>query len=233
MLYYNKIMVYIRKYKPDYIYDMNIFMLKNNNGNIEFNYWNTDYGISKPTDEQLDMITDEEIENMLKYKKTSSKIEIFEDEQFVIDPQEGSTAYIKGVLKAYKNGKWFVIQDPSTSMICSSSDVGIGSVNLTASQLLGGIIYGIPSGNKNWILPSSSSIVAIIPDCKIGTTIRCIFNNLGSKTRIVTIIPGTGMTFIDSVTSVPINKAEKPALVLYFRIDNVTINSESITIFYG
>ncbi len=223
---------HIKKTIPNYTYNSNDFQYTDRgNGRVKLEYWRME--LPRPTYEELELITQEELNEVENYKPAGVKIQMFEAENYILSPIEGSVAYINDVLKIYKDGKWSNQKEIQDLNVYSTVNVGTSNHNITPSEFIGGIVYGIPSGNRVWTLPSSSSIISYDPNCKIGTTYRVIFNNLGPTSRTVTIVPGTGMSFVDGVQNVSINKSTKSSIVLYFRVDDITSGSESMTIFYG
>lgn len=80
-------MSFIKKTKPDYVYNENDFLLRSRNGVITVDYWNLDIG--EPTKRQLDKIKKSEIDDQKKKKKVKTKIDKVEKFEDITEPEEG------------------------------------------------------------------------------------------------------------------------------------------------
>lgn len=101
-------MTYIRKQNPNYTYNFNDFQIMVAGGEIEL-VWNPDFIISKPTQEQLNEITNEEIRVNNKKEAVKCLLNVVENSSDILDPIDGTLALIKGVLSVYYKGAWVEI----------------------------------------------------------------------------------------------------------------------------
>ncbi len=106
------------------------------------------------------------------------------------------------------------------------TEVGTKDINLTAYQIIYGIIHGEPTGNRSWILPSVSDIIPLVSEAYIGKIINITFNN-NSVTKNVYIVLGNGMT--SKYNSIKINSLS--SLTVMLRIDNISFGSEAMSLF--
>jgi len=70
-----------------------------------------------------------------------------------------------------------------------------GAATYTAAQVLSGLIYRDPSGgSRSDTLPTISSLLAALPEPKVGDYIDFVVTNGADAAETITVSPGTGGT---------------------------------------
>lgn len=105
---FEQIMTYIRKKNPNYTYNFNDFQIMVAGEEVEL-FWNPDFIISRPTQKELDQITNEEIRVNNKKEAVKCLLNVVENSGDILDPNDGTLALIKGVLSVYYKGVWVEI----------------------------------------------------------------------------------------------------------------------------
>jgi hypothetical protein len=75
------------------------------------------------------------------------------------------------------------------------------TATLTVAQITAGILSANPSTSAaSYTLPTGTLIDATLTNAKVGSTFDLIIVNLGTSTGDITIVAGTGITLVGSVT---------------------------------
>ncbi len=90
---------------------MGDFSVADNGTSIFIEFWNESFHISQPTEEQLNSITDNEINCVMCCKNAYINIDVVSDLSNIIQPVNGSIVCHENKLKIYINGSWVTQQD--------------------------------------------------------------------------------------------------------------------------
>jgi len=86
---------------------------------------------------------------------------------------------------------------------------------LTAAQILGGFIIGIPTGAANYTTDTATNILQAIEGAKVGTAVYFTVRNKSAGANTITLVAGTGITLNsgDTVTVAQNNQKTFMAVV--------------------
>jgi hypothetical protein len=114
------------------------------------------------------------------------------------------------------------------------TNVGSGNVQLTAEQVMSGIIVGEPSGTRTWTMPAASDIISLIFEPFVGQIISVIFNN-ESVSKDVIISPGTNMKTRSGIFIIKGHGSGNniSSITLMMTLNNIDSGNESIDLYKG
>ena len=124
-----------------------------------------------------------------------------------------------------------------TCAYTAPAGIAAGNVDISAAEILTGILDGDPEGNANWTLPAASLVVAAIPGVAIGDSIDVAVINLATsaqdeKITIVTTeagITAVGLMVVDSQLVSGIRGSG--SAMFRIRFTGVASGSEAYTIY--
>lgn len=89
-------------------------------------------------------------------------------------------------------------QSPSFSgqinQVTTVTTVAAGAQTITATQILGGLYIGVPTGAANYTTDTAANIVKAIEGAKVGTSINFVLRNKSAGANTITLVAGTGCT---------------------------------------
>lgn len=105
---FQKIKILLKKRNGNYEYNSDDFKLIYKNGNYEIKDWNVNKLGFKPTQSELNKITEIELEEENKRIYVNNIINIVDNTNHIIKPKEGNIVYSKndGKLMIYVNNQW-------------------------------------------------------------------------------------------------------------------------------
>jgi hypothetical protein len=105
------------------------------------------------------------------------------------------------------NATSIAFRGPQKSLIVGKALTSlIGTVTVTAAQLLGGIIEGTPTAAASYTLDTAANIDAAIPVAN-GDTFTCYLLNQSAGAFAITILTGAGVTLKGNTAAIAQNKS--------------------------
>lgn len=112
--------------------------------------------------------------------------------------------------------------------LTATSDATAGARTYTAAEILGGIIVRDTNGaSRSDVLPTAALLVAAMPGCAVGDTIRCWIINGADAAEVLTIGAGSGGAFDTNQTATSRVIGQNSSKLLHIRLTNVTALSEA------
>ena len=106
-------------------------------------------------------------------------------------------------------------------------DSTAGNITYTAQQFFDGLINRNCNGaDRTDTTPTAAQLVAIVPNAVVGSSMEVVLRNTSTGLELLSLTAGTNVTFSDSITV-----AAGLTSRFLVRFDNVTLLSESVTIY--
>jgi len=128
------------------------------------------------------------------------------------------------------------VQSPNfsvqTNVVTTITNFAGTNQTLTAAQILGGFIIGIPTGAANYTTDTAANIIAAIEGAQVGSTIRFILRNKSAGANTITLVAGTGVTLNSGDTMTVAQNAQKTFRIIVTGLGAsaaVTVYSEALT----
>lgn len=113
------------------------------------------------------------------------------------------------------------------------SDATAGPNNLTAAQILGGIIVRDPNGgSRTDALPTAAALVAALPGVRVGDVIRCHIVNGADAAETLTLTAGAGGGFDANQTAASRLIGQNGSKMLHIRFTNVGAATEAYVAYF-
>ena len=151
---------------------------------------------------------------------------IFVQVEFTTKVASDAALYLKtgsGIEKLTNSLDAYANQTMSLTTIAQTT-----AATLTAAQLQGSLIARDPAGaSKTDVTPTAALIVAGIPACIVGSSIRFVIMNDADAAEAITISAGVGVTL--NPTTVTIPRGCRREFLAY--VTNATAAAEAVTIY--
>lgn len=85
---------------------------------------------------------------------------------------------------------------------------------LTAAQILGGFIIGVPTGAANYTTDTAANIINAIEGAVVGSSIQFTVRNKSGGANTITLVAGTGVTLNSGDTVTVAQNNQKTFLVV-------------------
>lgn len=101
---FERVIAYIRRFKPDYEYEMNHFQLISDCGH-DYLKWNIK-DLKEPTIEQLMKVSYDELNEYVKMKKCFCHLAVVEDLKYIVCAEEGALVICNKKLHYFDGKEW-------------------------------------------------------------------------------------------------------------------------------
>ncbi len=124
------------------------------------------------------------------------------------------------------NGKAVIQGMNDFPLITVTSLTSGATVQLTAAQVIGGMIIDAVTAANTATLPTAASIVAAIPNCRVGTSFLLTYKNAATGAYTITVAASTGSTVVGTATI-----AQNNTKIFRAVVTNVTSGAEAVTFY--
>lgn len=127
------------------------------------------------------------------------------------------------------------IQNPSFSSqiseVLTITSLGAGAQTLTAAEILGGFIVGVPTAAANYTTDTAGNIVAAIQNAQVGSAIQFTLRNKSAGAFAITLVGGTGVTINAGDTATVAQSNQKTFLAVVTALPDYLGNGAAVTIY--
>lgn len=108
---------------------------------------------------------------------------------------------------------------------------GAGAQTLTAAQILGGFVIGVPTAAVNYTTDTATNIVNAIQAAKVGSTISFILRNKSAGAFTLTLVAGSGVTINSGDTATVAQSNQKVFTLIVTALPDAFGNGAAVTVY--
>ena len=127
------------------------------------------------------------------------------------------------------------IQSPAFSSqineVINVTTLGAGAQTLTAAEILGGLIIGVPTAAANYITDIAKNIVNAIQGAQVGSAIQFTVRNKAAAADTITLVGGTGVTINAGDTATVAESNQKTFLAIVTALPDYLGVGAAVTIY--
>jgi hypothetical protein len=117
------------------------------------------------------------------------------------------------------------------SEVLTVTTLGAGAKTLTAAQILGGFIIGVPTAAANYTTDTAKNIVNAIQNAQVGSAIQFTVRNGAAGAYPITLVAGTGVTLNSGDTATVAQSNQKTFLAIVTALPNYLGVGAAVTIY--
>lgn len=109
--------------------------------------------------------------------------------------------------------------------------LGAGAQTLSAAEILGGFIIGVPTAAATYTTDTAGNIVNAIEGAQVGSAIQFVVRNKASAADTITLAGGTGVTINTGDTATIAESNQKTFLAVVTALPDQYGNGAAVTIY--
>lgn len=145
--------------------------------------------------------------------------------EFVVTNAAASSEAVACYLKLHRGDA----KQDSVAYVTGVFDGVDTAPNVTAAQILDGIIIGTPTAARNYTLPAAADLLALLPNAVVGTTIEFSVVNKSSGAYAINIVASSSIT--NGGLSGHLGVTQNTSATFKIRFTNVTASSEAAILY--
>lgn len=118
-----------------------------------------------------------------------------------------------------------------TNEVLTFTTLGAGAQTLTAAQIIGGFIIGVPTAAANYTTDTALNIVNAIQGAVVGSAIQFTVRNKAAAADTITLVGGTGVTINAGDTATVAESNQKTFLAVVTALPDFEGNGAKVTIY--
>lgn len=111
------------------------------------------------------------------------------------------------------------------------TNLGAGAQTLTAAQILGSLIIGVPTAAANYTTDTAGNLVNAIEGASVGSAIQFTLRNKSAGANTITLVGGTGVTINAGDTATVAQSNQKTFLAVVTALPDQYGNGAGVTIY--
>lgn len=115
--------------------------------------------------------------------------------------------------------------------VVTFTNLAAGAQTLTASQLLGGFIIGVPTAAANYTTDTAGNIVNAIQGAQVGSSVQFTLRNKSAGANTITLVGGQGVTINAGDTATVAQNNQKTFLAVVTALPDQYGNGATVTIY--
>lgn len=115
--------------------------------------------------------------------------------------------------------------------VLTVTNLGAGAQALTAAQILGGLIIGVPTAAANYTTDTALNLVNAIQGAVVGSAIQFTVRNKTAGAFAITLVGGTGVTLNAGDTVTVAQSNQKTFVAVVTALPDFEGNGAAVTIY--
>ena len=117
------------------------------------------------------------------------------------------------------------------SQVLTFTSLGAGAQTLSAAEILGGFITGVPTAAANYTTDTAKNIVNAIQNAQVGSAIQFTVRNGAAAADTITLVAGTGVTLHSGDTVTVAQSNQKTFLAVVTALPDAYGSGAAVTIY--
>ena len=118
-----------------------------------------------------------------------------------------------------------------TNEVVTVTSLGAGAQTLTAAQILGGFIIGVPTAAANYTTDTAANILKALQGAQVGSAIFFTVRNKSAGANTITLVAGTGVTLNSGDTVTVAQNNQKQFMAIVTAVGDALGNGAAVTIY--